>query len=279
MRNYTLLGLALVFTFSSCVSKKKLTEEENKNKALQEEVAELRSEKDNCQENVAEIEDEMESYDSKIAKLQGDNDRKIDLTENGGVISGKTRKNIKDIFKNIPENQRNQAKTLEDSINLAVAHNIKANLAEQFEGENAYENIDVKVDKSIVLISLTDKILFKSGSYWVDSKSHKLIEKIANVINSEPNIEVRVEGHTDNKAIVEGSFLEDNWDLSVRRAASVVRTLENKFGVNGDRMIASGRSEFSPVADNSTAEGRQLNRRTTILLLPDVKKYMEILDR
>jgi chemotaxis protein MotB len=170
---------------------------------------------------------------------------------------------------------------LEDSINLAVAYNIKSNLLKQMKDgdEVADEAIEITVEEPIVRITLTDKVLFKSGSYWVDKKAYNLLARIAEVINSEPNMDIRVEGHADNMKIADSSYIVDNWDLSIRRAASVVRTLEDKFEVGGDRLIASGRAHYYPVGDNATKEGRAKNRRTTILLLPKVDRYMEILKK
>ena len=264
----------------SCVSKKKLNQVENQKIVLEEELSELKSEKKTCQEEYAMLEEEVMSYKQKIAELQGNTENKIELTTNGQVISESAKANIRKVFSKMPAEQRAQAQTLEDSINLAVAFNIKSNLLQQMKEEDkvADEAIDVSVSEPIVRITLTDKVLFKSGSYWVDKKAYNLLARIAEVINSEPNMDIRVEGHADTMKVSEASYIVDNWDLSIRRAASVVRTLEENFQVGGERLIASGRSHYMPIADNSTAEGRAKNRRTTILLLPKINRYMEILE-
>ena len=264
----------------SCVSKKKLNQVENQKIVLEEELSELKSEKKTCQEEYAMLEEEVMSYKQKIAELQGNTENKIELTTNGQVISESAKANIRKVFSKMPAEQRAQAQTLEDSINLAVAFNIKSNLLQQMKEEDkvADEAIDVSVSEPIVRITLTDKVLFKSGSYWVDKKAYNLLARIAEVINSEPNMDIRVEGHADTMKVSEASYIEDNWDLSIRRAASVVRTLEENFQVGGERLIASGRSHYMPIADNSTAEGRAKNRITTILLLPKINRYMEILE-
>jgi chemotaxis protein MotB len=266
---------------SSCVSKKQLNKVENQKTALEKELSDLKSEKQTCNEEYAMLEEEVMSYKQKIAKLQGNAENKIELTTNGQVISESAKSSVRRVFSRMPAEQRAQAKTLEDSINLAVAYNIKSNLLQQMKDEDkvADEAIEVSVSEPIVRITLTDKVLFKSGSYWVDKKAYNLLARIAEVINSEPNMDIRVEGHADNMKLAETSYIVDNWDLSIRRAASVVRTLEDKFQVGGDRLIASGRSHYMPIADNSTAEGRAKNRRTTILLLPKVERYMEILKK
>ena len=266
---------------TSCVSKKKMNQVENQKTALEQELSDLRSEQQNSNDNYAELEDEVLSYKQKIANLQGDAENKIQLTDKGMLVSENTKSNVRKVFSKMPVDQRSKANTLEDSINLAVAYNIKSNLLKQMKDEDkvADEAIEITVEEPIVRITLTDKVLFKSGSYWVDKKAYNLLARIAEVINSEPNMDIRVEGHADNMKISESSYIVDNWDLSIRRAASVVRTLEDKFGVGGDRLIASGRAHYYPVADNATKEGRAKNRRTTILLLPKVDRYMDILKK
>ncbi|SDG85709.1 OmpA/MotB family protein [Psychroflexus sediminis] len=280
---YKIATISLLFTIllTSCVSKKKFNQVENQKIALQEEISNLKSEREACNENYADLKDEVLSYKQKIAELQGDSEDKIELTSNGQLVSEDMKTNIRRVFSKMPVEQRSDAKTLEDSINLAVAYNIKSNLLKQMKEEDriADEAIEVDVSEPIVRITLTDKVLFKSGSYWVDKKAYNLLARIAEVINSEPNIDVRVEGHSDNIKVAEESYIVDNWDLSIRRAASVVRTLENEFQVSGDRLIASGRSHYKPAADNSTSEGRAKNRRTTILLLPKIERYQELLNK
>lgn len=281
MTKIATITLLFAVLMTSCVSKKKLNQVENQKIALEQEISELKSEKEECNENYSELEDEVMSYKQKIAQLQGNSENRIELTESGNIISENTRENVRKVFSKMSAEQRMKANTLEDSINLAVGYNIKSNLLTQMKDEDrvADEAIEVSVEEPIVRITLTDKVLFKSGSYWVDKKAYNLLARIAEVINSEPNMDIRVEGHADNMKLADASYIVDNWDLSIRRAASVVRTLENKFEVSGDRLIASGRSHYMPIADNSTSEGRAKNRRTTILLLPKIDRYMEILKK
>ena len=281
MTKIATITLLFAILMTSCVSKKKMNQVENQKTALEQELSNLRSEQQNSNDNYAELEDEVLSYKQKIANLQGDAENKIQLTDKGMLVSENTKSNVRKVFSKMPVDQRSKANTLEDSINLAVAYNIKSNLLKQMKDEDkvADEAIEITVEEPIVRITLTDKVLFKSGSYWVDKKAYNLLARIAEVINSEPNMDIRVEGHADNMKISESSYIVDNWDLSIRRAASVVRTLEDKFGVGGDRLIASGRAHYYPVADNATKEGRAKNRRTTILLLPKVDRYMDILKK
>lgn len=276
--NYVIILLVMMLV--SCVSKKKLNQAETEKSELEQQIAELKSEKEECEMNYKAVEAEVMSYKDIISDLQGNAKNKVELTAGGQLLSDQSKSNVKQILSEMPAEQVAQAKTLEDSINLAVGYNIKKDLSNQIgeDGLSIDEVIEVKVHEPVVLITLTDKVLFKSGSYWVDKKAYRLLAKISDVINSEPNIDVRVDGHTDNRPVSESSYIVDNWDLSIRRAASVVRTLEKKFNVEGERLIASGRSKYAPIADNSTKTGRAMNRRTTILLMPNVEHYMKLIN-
>ena len=281
MKTLKAIFFIFIIILTSCASKQKLNQAEIEKADLEDEIAKLKSEKEQCNENFTTLENEILSYKKAIAELQGRAENKIELTESGQLVTEETKSNIRKIFSKMPAEESSKAKTLEDSINLAIAYNIKYNLINQMGNSEAIDDdaIEIKVSEPIVSITLTDKILFKSGSYWVDKKAYKLLAKISDVINAEQNMDIRVEGHADNQKIAEGSYIVDNWDLSIRRATSVVRTLENKFNVEGERLIASGRSHFYPVADNSTAEGRAQNRRTTILLLPRVERYLDLINK
>lgn len=280
MKTLKAIFFILSIVLTSCASKQKLNQAEIEKAELEDEISKLKSENEQCNENFTTLEDEILSYKKAIAELQGRAENRIELTENGQLVTEETKSNIRNIFSNMSQEESSKAKTLEDSINLAIAYNIKSDLMNQIDGsEDIGDAIQIKVSDPIVSIILTDKILFKSGSYWVDKKAYKLLAKISDVINSEQNMDIRVEGHSDNQRIAESSYIVDNWDLSVRRATSVVRTLENKFNVEGERLIASGRSHYYPVADNSTEKGRAQNRRTTILLLPRVERYLELINK
>ena len=135
------------------------------------------------------------------------------------------------------------------------------------------EDVTVSIDDTVVMISVSDKLLFNSGSYRVSSKANNLLQKLADVINSEPSMEVMIEGHTDARTI-NTPVLTDNWDLSVKRATSITRLLQNKFKVAPEKLIASGRSSYKPLTDNDSREGRAQNRRTRIVL---VTKFRSIL--
>ena len=182
---------------------------------------------------------------------------------------------MRETLKKVDPAKLAQAQTLEDSLNLAVEYNLKRNLAEDSEGGN--EDIDIKIDKTVVMINISDKLLFQSGSANVNRKAYPLLERLANVINSEPAMEVMVEGHTDDTKIRKSDF-KDNWELSVDRATAIVRLLQDNYAVDGKKMIASGRSSYNPIVENDTWENRATNRRTRIVILPNLDKFLAMLE-
>jgi chemotaxis protein MotB len=164
------------------------------------------------------------------------------------------------------------AKSKADSLNLALAVNLKSALKDGIDDQD----IDVKVDKTVVFINLSDKMLYQSGNYQLTPRAGEVLAKIATIIKSKPELEVMVEGYTDNVPI-RNSCMEDNWDLSVRRSSQVVKTLQKVYGVNPDKLIAAGRGEYNRLADNNTAEGKAMNRRTRIILMPKLSQFYDLL--
>jgi len=140
------------------------------------------------------------------------------------------------------------------------------------------KDINIKVDKGVVYIDISDKLLFKSGSYVVADKAKEVLGKVALVLKNQPDIEFMVEGHTDNVAFKGNGVLLDNWDLSVKRATSVIRILQEQYGMVPAKMTAAGRGEYLPIADNSTPEGKAANRRTRIVILPQLDQFFKLLE-
>ncbi len=165
------------------------------------------------------------------------------------------------------------AKTKADSINLALAVNLKDVLKDGI----ADEDVDIKVDKTVVFINISDKMLFQSGSHRLSVKANAVLEKIAKIVVSRPELEVMVEGYTDNVPM-RNSCILDNWDLSVKRSTSVVRALQDKHGVDPNKLIAAGRGEYNTLASNDTVEGKSMNRRTRIILLPKLDQFYDLLN-
>ncbi len=159
-----------------------------------------------------------------------------------------------------------------DSINLALVMNLKRSLADVSD-----EDLTIEVKKGVVYISLSDKMLFKSGSAVINTRAEEVLGKIAKVVNDHNELDILVEGHTDNVPI-KNACIADNWDLSVKRATSVVRLLQEKYAVRPERMTAGGRSEFVPKASNVNMTGRSMNRRTEIIILPKLDQFFQLLE-
>jgi chemotaxis protein MotB len=161
-----------------------------------------------------------------------------------------------------------------DSINMNLVMNLKGVL-----GDLNDEDVNVKVDKGVVYVDISDKLLFKSGSFNITDKAKSVLGKVAKVLAAQPSIEFMVEGHTDSKQLLDnGSVLEDNWDLSVKRATTVVRILQDTYGLDPKRMTAAGRGEYAPLVGNDNAENRAKNRRTRIVILPQLDQFFKLLE-
>jgi len=140
------------------------------------------------------------------------------------------------------------------------------------------KDINIKVDKGVVYVDISDKLLFKSGSYDVTDRAKEVLGKVATVLKNQPEIEFMVEGHTDNVPFKGSGVLADNWDLSVKRATTVVKILQKQYGLDPGKMAAAGRSEYLPVTSNDSAEGRAANRRTRIVILPQLDQFFKLLE-
>ncbi|PJX21744.1 cell envelope biogenesis protein OmpA [Psychroflexus sp. S27] len=268
-----LTALSMTVLASSCVSKKKYTALESELDNTKSELMKTRVEKDEYEAKYEKVQKRVSNYYAKINSLQKENNRKLEMAGDLAPVSNDSKEAMRRTLKNVDPEKLAGAKTLSDSLNLAVSHNLKESLSD---GND--EDIDIDVDQTVVQITISDKLLFKSGSYWVNSKANKLLGRIAEVVKSEPAMEVLVEGHTDAQTLKKESYIQDNWDLSVRRATSIVRLMQDKYGVDGGQLIAAGRSSFKPVADNESADGRAKNRRTRIIILPNLDKFLAMLE-
>lgn len=159
-----------------------------------------------------------------------------------------------------------------DSLNMALVLNLKGALKDVND-----DDIQINVEGSAVFISISDKMLFKSGSYEISTEAKNVLGKVADVIKAQPKIQFMVEGHTDNKPIYK-VHIKDNWDLSVLRATAVVRSLQLDYGIEPNRMIAAGRGEYVSVASNDTEDGKSQNRRTRIVILPELDQFFKLFE-
>ena len=263
---------------SSCVSQKKFTEleelQQNTKNLLDSTTVQLNS----CNE-------EKESALAQLATLTEQNKffkaNNQDLINNIGnltTLSQKGAENLEMSLESMKEKdiriQRMQdAVTKKDSVTLALVTSLKCVL-----GNMSDEDIEINVEKGVVYVSISDKLLFRSGSFTVTKRAKEVLGKVAKVVNDKPELEFMVEGHTDNVPIKSDGIL-DNWDLSVKRATAVVRILENDFGVAPARMTAAGRSFYIPIADNDTAANRAKNRRTRIVVLQKLDQFYDLIEK
>ena len=268
------ISILAVIVMTSCVSKKKYMALEQENGEIKSELTKTRVEKEELETKFDAIQARVDKYNSKINSLTQENDAQLVTVDNVAVISKDTKKAMRETLKKVPPAYLMNAKTLKDSMNLAVSYNLQASLDNSNFNED--EDIAIDIDETVVMISISDKMLFNTASYKVSDKANDILQKFANVINSEPSIEVMVEGHTDSRSI-HNSKVEDNWDLSVLRATSVVRKLQEDYGVAPEKLIASGRSYYQPIAANDTNENRAKNRRTRIVILPNINKFFALM--
>ncbi|WP_010521790.1 OmpA/MotB family protein [Aquimarina agarivorans] len=280
MKNQILLGLLIVAGATSCVSKKKFVAMEENYLRTQNSLTKTTFEKEQLESKFAQIEAKVSAYNDKIASLKdvnsalsAENENKLSILPTGDMVVSKADiSNMNSTLAKMDPSEVAEAKTLKDSMSLAVSHN----LSNSVEGLDNDDDVDIKVDETVVMITVSDKLLFNSGSFRVNRKAYPLLEKLANVIKSEPSMDVMIEGHTDSRTI-RTDILEDNWDLSVKRATSIIRLLQNKYEVAPEQLIASGRSSYMPLTDNSTKENRAKNRRTRIVILPNLGKFFSMM--
>ena len=276
IRNLTLAVLTLV-ALNACVSKKKFTEKQDELEQTKDALASAREQNELLNEDLEEMESSIASYNNKIKELQSENSQKLEVLEDGAVMNEASKKAMRQTLKNVDQQKLARAKTLIDSVNLAIAYNIKKALTEDYGSELDDNMLNVQVSQPVVKITISNRVLFESGSYNVNDKATSLLKRVSNMVKKEANMDVMVEGHTDNKKVIPGSRVKDNWDLSSERANAVVRIMQSKFDVPGERLIASARSKYVPIGDNNIPQGRQRNRRTSIIVIPDVQKFLSLL--
>ncbi len=271
-------SLLMGVVFTSCVSKKKLTEANEKNKGILKELGEANVKLKACDEEktqalirVRGLEDQLDYLKKHNQDLMNSVGNMTTLTQKGAENLEKSLESIKEKDSRITRLQ--DAITKKDSVTLALVTSLKSSL-----GDLNDPDIEVNVEKGVVYISIADKLLFKSGSYVVQDKAKAVLGKVATVVNSKPDIDIMVEGHTDNVPVIKSADMADNWDLSVKRATSVVRILQSDYNVAPSRMVAAGRSEYIPLAPNTSDEAKARNRRTRIVVLPKIDQFYKMIE-
>ncbi len=228
--------------------------------------------------NLSLREEQIEDLKDQINDVRVLRDKQLSQVDDLTTLSQSASENIKETLAQLETKDKyinllQAAKTRADSINLALAVNLKSVLKSGIEDND----VEVKVDKTVVFINLSDKMLFTSGSSNLTPRAKEVLGKIAQIIESRPGLEVMVEGYTDSQPI-KTDCISDNWDLSVKRSTSVVRVLQTNYGIDPNRLIAAGRGEYNALESNETAAGRSINRRTRIIILPKLDQFYDLLN-
>jgi chemotaxis protein MotB len=284
MKPLVLLSFSLVLLFGSCVSKKKHTALRASNETLLNKIDECNRALDGCrgdkavlEARLAELQNKNDHLKEQVNQLNGTNAALLNSVNEMATLSSKEASNLERSLEQIREQDLRirtlqDALTKKDSVTLALVVSLKSSL-----GNLNDTDVVVNVEKSVVFISLSDKMLFKSGSTELSSRAREVLGKVATVLNDKPDQEVMVEGHTDNVPINRDCF-KDNWDLSTSRAVTITRVLQHDFNVAPGRITAAGRSEYVPLASNETAEGKSANRRIRIVIMPKLDQFYEMIE-
>lgn len=281
-----IISAATPLLMVSCVSTKKFNSLGSRYAELNKDFTNIQRDLQACRDEKSEIERRRAVYEAEINGLKAqidflksNNSNAIKQLQDLSVISAQQAESIKKSMENIgmkdayiQDLQSQMAR--KDSLNMRLVMNLKGAI-----GNLDDQDINIKVDKSVVYIDISDKLLFKSGSYEITDRASEVLGKVALVLKNQPDIEFMVEGHTDDVAYKGTGVVLDNWDLSVKRATAVVRVLQKKYGLDPAKMAAAGRAEYLPVASNDTQEGRSANRRTRIVILPQLDQFFKLLER
>ncbi|MFY7743771.1 MAG: OmpA/MotB family protein [Flavobacterium sp.] len=270
MKKVVLVLSVVALTFTSCGTKKKIAELEAKNKECQDLLNSTTVKLNMCLS-------EKDMLNSQIADLKKTNSDLISNVGNMTMLSAKGAENLEKSLESLKEkdlkiSRLQDALTRKDSVTLALVTSLKGAVG------ISDPDIQVNVEKGVVMISIADKLLFKSGSYEISDRAKEILGKVAKVVNDKPNFECMVESHTDNVPYRNGVLL-DNWDLSAKRATAVVRVLTETHKVNPKQLIAAGRGEHLPLVANNTVENRAANRRTRIIVMPKIDEFYDMIEK
>jgi len=292
MQAKLLIAIISLLTLGSCVSSKKFkaaqadyAQLETRYKTLEGELSDCSTEKATLSRQKEALEREQAQLNARIKELndqvdflKANNTTALKQLEDLSVITAAQAESIKKSMENIGAKDAyiqtlQQQMARKDSLNMALVMNLKGAI-----GNLDDEDINIKVDKGVVYVDISDKLLFKSGSYDVTERARTILGKVALVLKNQPDIEFMVEGHTDNVPYRSGVLL-DNWDLSVKRATAVVRILQKQYGLDPAKMAAAGRGEYNPLMGNDSKEGKAANRRTRIVILPQLDQFFKLLEQ
>ena len=275
-KNVFLMALAFGLMMTSCASKKDLVNCQTENKSLSEKLQDAREDLAGKNARISALEEQqrgmqqaLAAAEAKYAKLQESLDKSLTNASQNNI-------SIEKLVDQINESNQYirhlvEVKSKSDSLNMVLTNNLTRSLSKE-----ELKEVDVQVLKGVVYISLADNMLYKSGSYEINSRAAETLSKIAKIIKDYKDYDVLIEGNTDNVPIKKTN-IRNNWDLSTLRASSVVQALQNDYGVDPKRLTAGGRGEYNPVASNDTELGKQRNRRTQIIITPKLDEFMDLI--
>ena len=270
------IAIAAGLLMTSCASKKDLANCQTENKSLTEKLQEAREDLAGKSARIQALEDQqkglqqaLKAAEAKYAKLQESLDKSLTNASQNNI-------SIEKLVDQINESNQYirhlvEVKSKSDSLNMVLTNNLTRSLSKE-----ELKEVDVQVLKGVVYISLADNMLYKSGSYEINSRAAETLSKIAKIIKDYKDYDVLIEGNTDNVPIKKTN-IRNNWDLSTLRASSVVQALQNDYGVDPKRLTAGGRGEYNPIASNDTEIGKQRNRRTQIIITPKLDEFMDLI--
>ncbi len=277
MKKILILAAILPFALTSCVSKKKFAMLEAREKATQDLLNSATVKLNDCLSEKEKLNSENNNLTTQMDYLKKTNSDLLSFSKEMTVLSAKGAENLEKSLESLKEKdlkitRLQDALTKKDSVTLALVTSLKREVGIDD------PDININVEKGVVMISIADNLLFKSGSYDVNSKAKSVLAKVAKVINSKPDFECMVEGHTDNVPF-KNAVLVDNWDLSVKRSTAIVRVLQNDLGVNPKQLIPAGRSSYVPLVANNTPANKAKNRRTRIIIMPKIDQFYDMLEK
>jgi len=277
----TVIPILSSIIFFSCVSNKKFERAQTQARTTRDSLlgvnSNLLADLNTCKDSTSAKDKRIAYLRDQNAILKQNNNQAIRQLQDLSVITSTQAESIKKSLDNIGAKDTyimdlQKEMQRKDSLNMALVMNLKGAI-----GNMADEDINIKVDKGVVFIDISDKLLFKSGSYDITPRAKEVLGKVATVLKNQPDLEFMVEGHTDSIPYKRPPLL-DNWDLSVKRATAVVRILQNEYGLPPYHITAAGRSQYQPVTTNDTNEGRAMNRRTRIVILPQLDQFFKLLE-
>lgn len=276
MKKVVVFGLSALL-LSSCVSNKKFTKLDGELTSLKNLHEKNLADLARSQRELISCQSLLKNSEGELSYLRNQNNQLINNLGGMTMLTAKGASNLEKSLEKINEQDLriktlNQAMNRKDSVTIALVTSIKSALGNLYD-----DDITIQVEKGVVFVSISDKFLYKSGSYAINTSAKAVLGKVATILSSKPWLDVMVEGHTDNVPFNRGE-LQDNWDLSVKRSTSLVRILQNEFKIAPERITAAGRAEYVPVMDNGSKEGRAANRRTRIVILPKLDQFFGMIE-